>query len=107
VVFFVFLRALGGFVVNGAQKPGAVIDFVWMSVAYFLASGAISDALAISVNTRFSSGKCCLITRRASASVTASTRGVEFVRPAAVQSIQFQLRQQPRQLGNWGELGSA
>jgi len=74
VVFFVFLCALGGFVVNGAQKPGAVIDFVWMSVAYFLASGAISEALAISVNTRFSSGKCCLITRRASAAVTASTR---------------------------------
>jgi len=44
VVFFVFLCALGGFVVNGAQKPGAVLDFVWMSVAYFLASGAISEA---------------------------------------------------------------
>jgi len=69
VVFFVFLCALGGFVVNGAQKPGAVIDFVWTSVAYFLASGAISDAFPISVNTRFSSGKCCLITRRASAGV--------------------------------------
>jgi len=33
--------------------------------------------------------------------------GVEFVHLAAVQPIQFQLRQQPRQLGNWGELGSA
>jgi hypothetical protein len=33
VVFFLFLCALGGFVVNGAQKPGAVIDLVWMSVA--------------------------------------------------------------------------
>ena len=63
-----------GFVVNGAQKPGAVIDVVWMSVAYFLASGAISDDFPISVNTRFSSGKCCWITRRASAAVTASTR---------------------------------
>jgi hypothetical protein len=43
-----------------------------------LASGAISEALAMSVNTRFSSGRCCLITRRASAAVTASTRGEEF-----------------------------